>query len=62
MKPPTAMVAASMPVAKPSGMVNSTEIFASSALKYIIVPGMWIAWTLRASALTFSAASASPER
>ena len=32
-KPPTAMVAARMPVAKPRGIVKSTEIRALSALK-----------------------------
>jgi hypothetical protein len=40
MKPPTAMVAASMPVASPRGMVNRTEISVPMLLKYIMVPGM----------------------
>ena len=48
-KPPTAMVAASMPVANPSGIVNSAETRTPAVLKCIMVPGISTDCTQRAN-------------
>jgi len=52
MKPPTAMVAASRPVAKPSGAITRNETLASMLLKWIIVPGMCRPRTQRTSGVS----------
>ena len=62
MKPPTAMVEASNPVANPSGSVNSADTRTFAVLKCIMVPGISTDWTQRASRDALSCASDSPER